>query len=253
MKETDVNMNGLLIFEGMPSLRPLLSDTAKRKIHRVVIDSSKSRKRAKELSYIKAKSHEMGFALDFLPHEEFIRLCPGDTAGGIAAFAEERVIPSLEREHIKENGFYIMLEGIEDPYNFGYALRSAYAAGADGIVVSERNWMSAAPCVCRASAGASEYLDIYSSDAHAPDIFHDVGYEVVATGVKNAESIYETSLKTPIFLIIGGERRGISASTLEKCDRTVRLEYGRDDCRIALSAASAAAVLAFEVMKANKY
>ena len=58
-----------------------------------------------------------------------------------------------------------MLCGIEDPFNFGCAVRSFYAAGASGFIVSPRNWMSAAGVVCRSSAGASELLPLYISES----------------------------------------------------------------------------------------
>ena len=47
-----------------------------------------------------------------------------------------RQASEIIKAKIKENGFYVMIEGIEDPYNFGYALRSLYAAGADGVILS---------------------------------------------------------------------------------------------------------------------
>ena len=55
----------------------------------------------------------------------------------------------------------------------------------------------------------------------------------------------------PILLIIGGEKRGISSSVLNKADQIVRIYYGRR-FDAALSAASAATILAFEVFKSNK-
>lgn len=241
------------IFEGMVSLRPMLSGQADRKIETVYVDETKAKKKAKELSYIKAKSYEHGFTIETLSHGDFEAMVTGTSHGGIAALCSERVLPRLSAEHVIENGFYVMIEGIEDPYNFGYALRSLYAAGADGIILSERNWMSAAGVVCRASAGASELLPLYVCDGEsAADLFRTAGYKVVGADIENSVSVYETSLKYPLFLIIGGEKRGISASLTAKCDSIVRLDYGRD-CSIALSAASAASILGFEIMRQNKF
>jgi len=52
-------------------------------------------------------------------------------------------------------------------------------------------------------------------------------------------------------LIVGGEKRGISHALLDKCDGRVCLDYGRDFPE-ALSAASAASILAFEVFRQNR-
>ena len=49
--------------------------------------------------------------------------------------------------------FIAMLDGIEDPFNFGYAIRALYAAGVDGIVVRPRNWTTASSVVARVKCG----------------------------------------------------------------------------------------------------
>ena len=155
--------------------------------------------------------------------------------------------------NIKKDGFYVLLDGIEDPYNFGYCLRSLYAAGVDGILVGTRNWFSAAGVVCRASAGASELFPIAMGEpAEIAGLFHEHAYSVVAADLsKEAASVYETELRYPVLLVIGGEKRGIARSVLEKCDKVVALDYGRR-FGAALSAASAASVLAFEIFRQNR-
>ena len=174
----------------------------------------------------------------------------GTTHGGVLAKCSERTLPRLET--VEKNGFYMMLEGIEDPYNFGYALRSLYAAGVDGVILPPRNWMSAAGVVCRASAGASEKLPLYLCDtADSLSLFHKNGYRIYAADTENAVSVYDASLARPLYLIVGGEKRGISAKTLQQADEIIRLDYGRPD-QFALSAASAASVLAFEVYRQNR-
>ena len=155
--------------------------------------------------------------------------------------------------NIRENGFYVMLEGIEDPYNFGYCLRSLYAAGVDGILVGERNWFSAAGVVCRASAGASELFEIAAGDpATLIDVFHEKGYTVIAADkTDDAVPVYDTTVTRPVLLVVGGEKRGITRAVLEKCDKVVSLDYGRR-FGAALSAASAASILAFEIYRQNR-
>ncbi|MBO7171097.1 MAG: RNA methyltransferase, partial [Clostridia bacterium] len=142
--------------------------------------------------------------------------------------------------------------GIEDPYNFGYALRSLYALGVDGIILPERNWMTAAGVVARASAGASERFALYTSPAEeAAKTFKKAGYTVLCADVDTNDTLEKTSLSYPIFLIVGGEKRGISSALKKQADLTVKISYGRPfDC--ALSAASAATILAYEIAKQNR-
>jgi 23S rRNA (guanosine2251-2'-O)-methyltransferase len=145
-----------------------------------------------------------------------------------------------------------MIEGIEDPYNFGYALRSIYAAGADAVILTPRNWMSAAGVVCRSSAGASELLPLFVSEPEeAVHVAKAAGYKVVCAGIRDSVSAFDADLTRPIFLIVGCEKRGISRAVLDLADEVVRLDYGRP-FRGSLSAASAASILAYEVLRQNR-
>jgi 23S rRNA (guanosine2251-2'-O)-methyltransferase len=144
-----------------------------------------------------------------------------------------------------------MIEGIEDPYNFGYALRSLYAAGCDGIILPERNWMNAAGVVARSSAGASELFPLFkASPDFCIDVFHQKGYEVVCADKRTDNVLGKCELKKPLLLIVGGEKRGISASVLEKTDKLVKIDYARE-FSASLSAASATTMFAYEIMRQN--
>lgn len=243
------------LMEGMVSVRAVLDAAAtsfnNRTILNILYAEENLKKRPKEYSFLRAKGYERGFEIDLVPKEEIEKVSLGTTHGGVLAECSDRIIPTLSSSDIVESGFYVMLEGIEDPYNFGYALRSLYAAGVSGVILTPRNWMSAAGVVCRSSAGASERLPMYISEPEqAAAFFHEKKYKVVAADTENSVSVYGETLTYPIFLIIGGEKRGISAKTLASADLRVRLDYARTDAD-ALSAASAASILAFEIFRQN--
>ena len=112
--------------------------------------------------------------------------------------------------------------------------------------------MSAAGVVARASAGASELLNMYVADPMtAIELFKKRGYKILCADKPNSVSIYETELKKPLFVIVGGEKRGNSKPVLDAADKIIHIDYGRD-FPAALSAASASTVIAFEVMRQNK-
>lgn len=239
-----------LIFEGMTSISAVIKG-GKRNIECVYYDKDKEKSKAKELTFLRHKAREFNFSIEAVDSNFINEITTGNTHGGIIAHCTEYEIPELTFDQITDNGFYVMIEGIEDPYNFGYALRTIYAAGADGVILTKRNWMSAAGVVCRSSAGASELLPMFSEDGTtAADILRSKGYTIAAAGIRDSVSAFEANLKKPIFLIVGGEKRGISASLLEKADQIVRLDYGRD-FNGSLSAASAASILAYEVLRQN--
>ncbi len=242
------------IFEGLISIKSVIEGnnigSNDRKIEKVLFDKNKISKKMREFSYLQKMAEKHAFDIELADTEAIEKLALGTTHGGIIAFCTSRTLKELS--DIKENGFYVMIEGIEDPYNFGYAIRSLYASGVDGIILSPRNWMGAAGVVCRSSAGASEMIDIYISDPESAALkFKNAGYKIVCADIENSVSAYDADLSYPLFLIVGGEKRGISRSLLNCCDTVVRLDYGRP-FKNALSAASAASVLAFEIFRQNR-
>ncbi len=176
----------------------------------------------------------------------------GSTHGGIIAKVGDRKYTDVDALFNKRNGFICMIDGIEDPYNFAYSIRSLYAAGVDGIVLTARNWMSAAGVCIRGSAGASELIDCAISDNKDELIScaKKHGYTIVCADENTQTRHTDSVLKKPIFLIIGGEKRGISSVFLQSADEIVKIDYGRT-FPMSLTAASAASILAFEVLRQN--
>lgn len=252
MKKEDEKFASSTVMEGMVSIRAVLSSDNGRKIEEILYDKAKSESKMKEIAYLRHRGEEFGFEVKAVDSEEIDKKCIGSSHGGLIALCSERKLPNLSVSNIAGN-FWVMLEGIEDPYNFGYCLRSLYAAGVDGIIVPPRNWMTAAGVVCRASAGASELLKIFISDsAEAAKLFHKKGFAVLAADkTKDSVSIYDTEIKRPLLLIVGGEKRGITHSALAECDKVVSLDYGRS-FPAALSAASAASIIAFEIFRRGR-
>lgn len=245
------------LFEGMTSVRAVLSamesGLSDRRILRLYVAGERREKRARELGWLAHEAEVFGFPIEFVPSARLDEMTTGSTHGGVAAECSERTIPSLAEYAPSPDCFTVMLEGIEDPYNFGYALRSLYACGADAVILSPRNWMSAAGVVCRSSAGASERLPLYQADdpAESARFFKSRGVRVLAAGIRDSVSSFDCDMRRPLYLIVGGEKRGISASTLAEADAIVRIDYGRTFGG-SLSAASAASMLGYEVLRQNR-
>lgn len=173
----------------------------------------------------------------------------GAECGGIAAVVGDRLYTSERQMLSVSNPYFAVLDGIEDPYNFGQVLRSLYASGVDGVIVPRRNFFSAAAIVARASAGASELMRVCAVDDIAAfcDELIKIGVTIYATAAdKSAKDVYAVEYKRPLCVIFGGERRGISKAVTEKCNSTLCIPYPRD-VGVSLSATSAAAIVAFEI------
>jgi 23S rRNA (guanosine2251-2'-O)-methyltransferase len=260
MQKEYLKFEDALCFEGMTSIRAIIqgidSGVNDRQIDKILFDKDKTDKNAKTLGYLRAVSPKYGFSLEESDEESLKEITLGNSHGGIVAICKERHIPQLTEElfdkEISKNGFYAMIQGIEDPYNFGYALRSLYAVGCNGIILGERNWMSAAGVVCRSSAGASEMFRVYKCDELlAAKLFKDNGYNIVCADERTDNVLGECPLLFPILLVVGGEKRGISRALLEMADTLVKIPYGRE-FKASLSAASATTMFAYEIMRQNK-
>ena len=174
----------------------------------------------------------------------------------IEVYIGERKFLSLEEILAKKNGYFAILDGIEDPFNFGYALRSLYSAGVDGVILPERNFFTATETVVRSSAGASELLPCCTVPdlAEACSVIKSHGIKLVSTAKNDkAKDVFHTNFRRPLCVIYGGERRGISAGVMEQCDAVVKIKYPRN-CHYSLPACSAISILSFEIgRKLNEY
>jgi 23S rRNA (guanosine2251-2'-O)-methyltransferase len=178
----------------------------------------------------------------------------GQSHGGVVAeVGPRRFLPLAGLLPSTNVPFIAMLDGIEDPFNFGQAIRALYAAGADGLVVRPRNWLSAAGIVARASAGTAELMPmaVAETSLEAATFFRQHGLAIACTSDKGATSLYEADLTGPLFLLIGGERRGITRSFLDQADLKVQIPYGRS-FSYSLGAAAATAVISFEVARQRR-
>ncbi|MDY3846079.1 MAG: RNA methyltransferase [Eubacteriales bacterium] len=255
MQKEELKFENSTILEGMTSISSLIEAKElkinDRKIYRIYYDVERKEKLDRKISYLRRKSVEIGFEIIETDADFINSRCIGNSHGGIIAECSLRTIPSILGSDTVKNGFYVMIQGVEDPYNFGYALRSLYACGCDGVILPERNWMGAAGVVARSSAGASELMSVFISEAgECADYFSAKGYKIVAADERGEKFLHDADLCRPILLIIGGEKRGISRALLEKCNEFVKINYGRR-FDASLSAASAATILGYEVMIKN--
>ncbi len=237
--------------EGAISVLTVLK-THSRQVECVYLSDFDKLKSDKKIALIKRICDEENIPFEKCDEEFISQNTIGATHGGLIARVGDRRYTTVEKIFEKKDGFVCLIEGIEDPYNFAYSIRSLYAAGVDGIILSPRNWMSASGVAIRGSAGASEMVDcaIYDDKEGLIDIAKKAGYKIVCADEKTDTLHTDPVMKKPVFLIVGGEKRGISSFFLSKADEVVKIGYGRD-FQMSLTSASAASILAFEILRQN--
>lgn len=256
MTKEDSKFIDSVVFEGMTSIRAIIKSNelgiSDRRITKILYDEEKIAKIGKTIGYLTAVSKELGFSIEKTSANFLEEITLGTSHGGIVAITGPRTIPKLsDKTPLGNCGFFCMIQGIEDPYNFGYSLRSLYACGCNGIILPERNWMSAAGVVARSSAGASELFPVFSAaPEYAVNYFKTRGFRIVCAHEKTENTLGKTVLPLPLLLVVGGEKRGISKSIIDIADTLVKIDYAQS-FNASLSAASATTMFAYEIMRQN--
>jgi 23S rRNA (guanosine2251-2'-O)-methyltransferase len=143
----------------------------------------------------------------------------------------------------------LILENLQDPTNFGTLLRSAEAAGVDGVVFPERSAAPLSAAAVKASAGASEHLLLSRVEGLGETVreLQARGVRLVAADQDAQDTAWEVDLTGPIAIVLGSEGSGVSGAMRRRCDLLVRFPMAG---RIAsLNAATAGALLLFEVVR----
>jgi 23S rRNA (guanosine2251-2'-O)-methyltransferase len=143
--------------------------------------------------------------------------------------------------------FLLILDHIQDPHNLGALIRTAYAAGCQGVVIPERRAAQMTSAAVRTAAGAAEYLPV-AKVVNIPrclDQCKEAGLWVYGADM-DGDSIYtQGDYKGPTALVVGSEGEGISRLVKEKCDHLVRLPMKGKVA--SLNASVAGALLLYEV------
>ncbi len=235
------------VLEGLISIEAAL-DAQSREVHTLLIRRDK---RDPAVDRLAQRARAAGAVVQRVDAESIAGRTTGQTHGGIIALVGPRRFVSLEALlGTSPTPCIVMLDGVEDPYNFGEATRSLYAAGVDGLVVRPRNWTTAAGVVGRASGGASERMPMAVAETalDAAAFYKARGLTVSCAVKRHAIPIYRANLAIPLFLVIGGEKRGISRALVEQADLLLQIPYGRAFAA-SLGTAAAATVMAFEIMR----
>lgn len=152
-----------------------------------------------------------------------------------------------------ESGLVLLLDSINDPQNFGTILRAAECFGADGVVYSKNRGCSVTPAVSKASAGASELVELLevSNLVDAAIKLKESGFWLFAADF-TPESTDLTSYEFPAksAIIMGSEGSGIQPLLLKKVDLVLSIPlYGRLD---SLNVSQASAVFMYAYRRLHK-
>jgi len=142
--------------------------------------------------------------------------------------------------------FLLIADEIRDPGNLGTILRSALAAGADGVLLSPGTVDPFSPKVVRAAMGSHFYLPILTTSWEGiKTITRDL--TIFLADMNAGADLWQSNLRDPLAIIIGGEAHGPGKSSRDLANHAIHIPMNEKSESI--NAAAAGAVLLFEVRR----
>ncbi len=140
---------------------------------------------------------------------------------------------------IKDRDFLLVLSAITDSGNIGAIIRSAYALGADGVVITEIKSINA-QAIARTSSGALFDMPVvlHQNGAEALNELKQKNFTIYAADIEG-EDIEKISLDKKKVLVLGSEGEGITKRMLKRSDKKVTIKLKRDFDSLNVSAAAA--------------
>ena len=166
--------------------------------------------------------------------------------GAVAYAALEDLFRKAEEKNTPP--FFIICDEITDPHNLGAIIRSANAAGADGVIIPKNRSAGLDAVTAKTSAGAVHYTPVVrvTNLSQTIDALKERGLWIAGADM-SGETLYESNMTGPIALVIGSEGKGVSRLIREKCDFMVKIPMlGKTE---SLNASVAAAIMMYEVVR----
>ncbi len=207
------------------------------------------------LQRVVEESRRNGIAVRFVPRAELDRMAGNNAHQGVVAVTSAKQYSDLDDVVAAKRGQYslvVVLDGVEDPHNLGAILRTADAAGADGVVVPERRAVGVTGTVAKVSAGASEHLPIakVTNIARTLEDLKTKNLWIVGLDERGMQTYDSVDYKMDCAIALGAEGKGLHDLVRKRCDFIVSIPMlGKVP---SLNVSVAAGIVLYEVVRQRK-
>lgn len=220
------------------------------KINQILINrASKNDERVNEIINF---AQSLNVPYRFVDQKDLDSRCRNAKHQGVVAYTPKKEYVEIEDilEYAQSKGeqpFLVILDGIEDPHNFGSIIRSAVGAGVHGIIIPKMKQVEITPVVTKVSTGAVDNILIskVSNLAQTVDSLKQQGVWIFGCSMEGAQSYSQQDFKTPLAIVIGNEGKGINKLLKQKCDFMISIPT--EPCLESLNAGVSAGIIFFKV------
>ena len=192
------------------------------------------------LKQIRILASKAGVPIQFVPQDALRRLTGGVVHQGVVAkravftytdYSDMLSAISTDLDVVRSTRpRLLLLDGIQDPRNFGAIIRSAVAFGVKGVIVSSHHMAPVNAAMVKASSGTALRIPIAQIQRLSDVILElqERGYIVYGASVGGDCSMWNIDWKCPIALVVGSEARGLYPDTERVCDHLISIPMGGD-------------------------
>jgi 23S rRNA (guanosine2251-2'-O)-methyltransferase len=206
------------------------------------------------LSEIVALARRAGVKVSFRTRDQLTAIAGTDDHQGVVARVAAAEYTDLEDllaipARRREVPFFLALDQVQDPRNFGALLRTADAFGVHGVIVPKHHAVGLTEAAARTAMGAAEYIPVARETnlVAALEKLKESGVWIFGAAAKEGVVPWAADLGGPICLVLGGEGEGLRPLVARSCDLLVSVPM-RGGVG-SLNVAAAGAVLCYEVAR----
>jgi 23S rRNA (guanosine2251-2'-O)-methyltransferase len=215
-----------------------------------------NKKAGKELSDICRLAHQTGVPVQQVSGKTLDRITGATAHQGVAlkrrvttAHQSPLDLADLLNGSMDKPPLLLILDGVQDPHNLGACLRTANAAGANGVVIPKDRAVQVNATVTKVASGAVEHVPVIAVTnlARGLDAMRAAGVWVFGAAEDATTSLYDIDLTVPLALVLGAEGAGLRRNTREHCDQLFRIPmHGKVE---SLNVSVAAGVCLYETVR----
>ncbi len=231
---------GLFILEGFRLIEEAIK--AKMEIENIIISKDYEQKFQEFL----LNNIDLNKKTYLLANYLFMQVASTENPQGIIA-----VVKKKDNQKTLKGDFYLICDKVQDPGNLGTIIRTAHAAGVNGIILTKGTVDIYNDKTIRSTMGSIFYIPIFYDDENYNIIrsLKEEGFSLVATSLAESKNFFEENLKGKTILAVGNEGNGISKELFELADKKVKIPMpgGAESLNVSI----ATSIILFEKVRQN--